>query len=61
MKYTHNEFKYVEVPKKKIGNIIIVGIGVMAILVTGFLYAAKLNKNAEIVQVSPSCHNTQNL
>ena len=61
MKYTHNEFKYVEVPKKKVGNIIIVGIGVMAILVTGFLYAAKLNKNAEVVLIPPSYHNTQNL
>lgn len=49
MKYKYNEFKYVEVPKKKIGNIIIVGIGVLAILITGFLYASKLNKNAEIV------------
>ncbi|MDE6313631.1 MAG: hypothetical protein K2M46_08445 [Lachnospiraceae bacterium] len=51
MKYNNNEFKYVEIPKKKIGNIIIVGIGVLAILITGFLYAATLNKNAEIANM----------
>lgn len=51
MKYNNNEFKYVEIPKKKIGNIIIVGIGVLAILITGFLYVATLNKNAEIANM----------
>lgn len=49
MKYSRNEFKYVDLPKKKIGNLIIVGVGVLAILITGFLYASKLNSNAKVV------------
>lgn len=50
MKYSNNEFKYVDVPKKKIGNYIIIGVGVAAILITGFLYASKLNDNTAIAQ-----------
>ncbi|MBQ4531062.1 MAG: hypothetical protein IJA36_10740 [Lachnospiraceae bacterium] len=51
MKYrNNNEFKYVDVPKKKIGNYIIIGIGVAAILITGFLYASKLNDNTTIAK-----------
>lgn len=49
MKYSRNEFKYVDLPKKKLGNLIIVGVGVLAILITGFLYASKLNSNTKIV------------
>lgn len=49
MKYSRNEFKYVDLPKKKIGNLIIVGVGVLAILITGFLYASKLNSNTKVV------------
>ena len=50
MKYSNNEFKYVDVPKKKIGNYIIIGVGVAAILITGFLYASKLNDNTTIAK-----------
>ena len=50
MKYSNNEFKYVDVPKKKIGNYIIIGVGVAAILITGFLYASKLNANTTIAR-----------
>lgn len=50
MKYNNNEFKYVDVPKKKLGNYIIIGIGVLAILITGFLYASKLNDNATVAE-----------
>lgn len=49
MRYHKNEFEYVDLPKKKLGNLIIVGVGVLAILITGFLYASKLNENTEIV------------
>lgn len=50
MKYNSKNFKYVDVPKKKIGNYIIIGVGVLAILVTGFLYASKLNENISVAQ-----------
>lgn len=49
MKYRKNEFEYVDLPKKKLGNFIIIAVGVLAILITGFLYASKLNENTEIV------------
>lgn len=49
MRYHKNEFEYVDLPKKKLGNFIILGVGVLAILITGFLYASKLNENTEIV------------
>lgn len=51
MKYRNNEFEYVDTPKKKIGNYIIIGIGVLAILITGFLYASKLNDNVDMAEV----------
>mgnify|MGYP000018836869 CR=1 FL=1 len=50
MKYDNNEFKYVDVPKKKIGNYIIIGVGILVILITGFLYASKLNDNATVAE-----------
>ena len=50
MKYRKNEFEYVDLPKKNLGNLIIVAVGVLAILITGFLYASKLNENTEIVR-----------
>ncbi|MBQ2801901.1 MAG: hypothetical protein IJF03_11015 [Lachnospiraceae bacterium] len=50
MKYRKNEFEYVDAPKKKIVNYIIIGIGVLAILITGFLYAAKLNNNVDVAE-----------
>lgn len=50
MKYRKNEFEYVDTPKKKIVNYIIIGIGVLAILITGFLYAAKLNNNVDVAE-----------
>ena len=49
MKYRKNEFEYVDLPKKKLGNFIIIAVGVLAILITGFLYASKLNEYTEIV------------
>ena len=58
MKYSNNEFKYVDVPKKKIGNYIIIGIGVAAILITGFLYASKLNDNTTIAQTEYTTEET---
>jgi hypothetical protein len=54
MKYRNNEFEYVDAPKKKIGNYIIIGIGVLAILITGFLYASKLNDNVDIADALKS-------
>lgn len=50
MKSKDNDYKYVDVPKKKIGNYIIIGVGVLAILITGFLYASKLNNNANMAE-----------
>lgn len=58
MKYSNNEFKYVDVPKKKIGNYIIIGVGVAAILITGFLYASKLNDNTTIAQTEYTTEET---
>lgn len=54
MKYKNKEFEYVDTPKKKIGNYIIIGIGVLAILITGFLYASKLNNNVNIADAIKS-------
>lgn len=48
MKYNRKDFKYVDVPKKKIGNYVIIGVGILVILVTGFLYASKLNENVTV-------------
>lgn len=45
--YSKNELDYVEKPRKYVGNIVILGIGVLAILITGFLYSAKLNNNGD--------------
>lgn len=50
MKRKNNDYKYVDVPKKKVGNYIIIGVGILAILITGFLYASKLNDNANIAE-----------
>lgn len=49
MRYRKHELEYVDLPKRKLGNLIIIGVGVLAILITGFLYASKLNENTEIV------------
>ncbi len=46
--YSKNELDYVEKPKRYLGNIVILGIGVLAILITGFLYSAKLNSNGDL-------------
>ncbi len=48
MKRKSSDYKYVDVPKKKVGNYIIIAVGVLAILITGFLYASKLNDNANM-------------
>lgn len=50
MKRKSSDYKYVDVPKKKVGNYIIIAVGVLAILITGFLYASKLNDNANMAQ-----------
>lgn len=50
MKYSNDDFKYVDTPKKNLGNYIIIGIGILAILITGFLYASKLKNNVDIAE-----------
>ena len=46
--YSKNELDYVEKPRKYVGNIVILAIGVLAILISGFLYSAKLTSNGDL-------------